>query len=73
MSIRSRMKAKARSVDVKVDLSLFDNAKHIYEYGATPNAVLTHALGSLCIDTATSDIYIKTDAYGGTAWSKIVE
>ena len=71
MSIRSRMIAKARSVDVHADLTLFNNAKHIREYGANPNAAFSAPLCSLCIDTATSDVYINTD--GASEWGRIVD
>ena len=72
MSIRTRMKKAARAVDRAADITVFAKARHIYSYGATPHAVLTHALGSLCLDTATEDVYIKSDVKGGTAWTRFV-
>ena len=71
MSIRSLMRHKARSVDIHADLTLYNNAKHITQYSATPNAVITMPLGSLCWDYGGEDIYINTD--GASAWSKIVD
>ena len=72
MSIRSKMRAKMRSVDKYADVTLVNNAKHITEYSATPNAVISAPLGSLCWDYTNSDIYFKTDALAGTAWSRVV-
>jgi hypothetical protein len=71
MSIRTRMKAHMRTMDIHANISIVDRAKHVSEYGATPNAAVTAPLGALCIDTATSDIYINTD--GASAWSKFCD
>lgn len=71
MSIRTRMKAHARTDDIGANISIVDGAREIIEYGATPNAAVTANLWALCIDTATSDVYINTD--GATAWSKILD
>lgn len=35
-------------------------------YSATPNAVLTAPVGTLCYDTGGDDVYINTD--GSTTW-----
>lgn len=71
MSIRTRIKQRMRYRDEHANFSIVDRAKHVYSYGATPNAVITAPLGSLCLDTATEDGYINTD--GASAWSKFVD
>ncbi len=70
MSLRTKMKAKLRSLDRPGNIAILEASRYNYEYDGSPNGALTGEILGLCWDYTNSDLYINTD--GGTTWVRIL-
>ena len=69
MSVRTKIKAKMRTLDKKANVSIVEASKMIRTKAGVPST--TGVLGELCYDSTNDDVYINTD--GSTTWTKIFD